>query len=136
MIESPSHTLVIKSAQKEIEKVEQFLKDIFEKYQLPIKCFNKVFLCVSEAVNNSIIHGNKQKVHKAIHVQVNYKKQTLDIVVTDEGEGFDINAIPDPTDSNYIKNESGRGIHIIKSLSVSLKHNEKGNSLQFQINCS
>lgn len=136
MIESPSHTLVIKSAQKEIEKVEQFLKDIFEKYELPVKCFNKVFLCVSEAVNNSIIHGNKKEVHKTIHVHVNHKKQTLDISVTDEGEGFDINTVPDPTDINNIKKESGRGIHIIKSLSLSLRHNEKGNSLQFQINCT
>jgi len=62
---------VIKSNQTEIEKVESFLKEIFDQYEFAPECFNKALLCVSEAVVNSIIHGNKKVAHKEIEVQVN-----------------------------------------------------------------
>ncbi len=135
MIKSPSHILVIKSNQSEIEKVESFLKEIFDQYEFAPECFNKVFLCVSEAVVNSIIHGNKKVAHKEIEVQVNCEKKCMIVTVTDEGDGFDISNLPDPTKSENILKESGRGIHIIRTLSHCLNFNEKGNSLQFQINC-
>jgi len=133
---SPNHILVINSTQEELQKVEKFLTEIFELHQLPKGCFNNVLLCVSEAVHNSIIHGNKKILHKKIEVHVNCKKQSLEVTVTDEGEGFKLESIPDPTETINIKKESGRGIHIIKSLSQKINCNEKGNSLQFQINCT
>ena len=135
MIKPTSHILVIKSTKSEIEKVERFLKNIFEEHGFPEECFNKVYLCVSEAVVNSIIHGNKKVIHKEIEVDVNCKSRSLTVTVTDEGEGFDISAVPDPTKKENILKESGRGIHIIKSMSHFVSYNEKGNSLQFQINC-
>lgn len=135
MTKSPSHILVIKSAKSEIDRVERFLNDIFSTYKFPGDCFNKVFLCVSEAVVNSIVHGNKKAENKEIKVHVNCETRKITVTVTDEGDGFDISAIPDPTKKENILKESGRGIHIIKSLSQFVNYNEKGNSLQFQINC-
>lgn len=136
MIRSPNHILVINSSPKELEKVEQFVKEIFDKHQIPKGCFNNVLLCISEAVQNSIVHGNKKNVSKKIEVHVNCKDKSLDITVTDEGDGFNVNSIPDPTHGKNIRKESGRGIHIIKSISQTINFNEKGNSLQFQINCT
>lgn len=136
MISSPQHILVIKSEEEEIKKVEVFLREIFDQHQLPNGCFNKVYLCVSEAVHNSIIHGNKQILHKQIEVYVNCKEKLLNVAVKDEGEGFNIENIPDPTQPENIKKESGRGLHIIKSISQFVTFNEKGNSMQFQISCT
>ncbi len=133
---APNHKLMIKSELKEINKVEQFLKEIFVYHQLPDSCFNKVFLCVSEAVNNSIIHGNKKVAHKQIEVHINCQQKTVEVMVSDEGKGFDISKIPDPTQRDNILNESGRGIHIIRSISDVIEFNEETNSLHFQINCS
>jgi serine/threonine-protein kinase RsbW len=133
--DTPNHKLVIKSELHEIRKVEQFLKEIFRFHQLPDACFNKVFLCVSEAVNNSIVHGNKKVAHKQIEVHINCKQKSVEVVVSDEGDGFDISKIPDPTHSENILNESGRGIHIIKSISDVMEYKEETNSLHFQINC-
>jgi len=136
VIESPHHILVINSSKKELEKVEQFIQEIFDKHQIPQRCFNNVMLCISEAVQNSIIHGNKKNISKKIEVHVNCKEKTLDVAVTDEGDGFNIDLVPNPTHGENIRKESGRGIHIIKSLSQTINFNEKGNSLQFQINCT
>ena len=135
MIKSPSHILVIKSTKSEIDKVEHFLNGIFQTYKFPEDCFNKVFLCISEAVVNSIVHGNKKVEHKEIKVHINCETCKITVTITDEGDGFNVNAIPNPTEKENILKESGRGIHIIKSLSQFVNYNEKGNSLQFQIIC-
>lgn len=135
MKESPAHILVIKSKLEEIDKVDKFLQDIFEFHNLPQACYNKVFLCVSEAVNNSIVHGNKKVAHKQIEVLINCKQQSIEVTVSDEGTGFNIDAVPDPTHIDNLLKESGRGIHIIKSISDKIEFNEQTNSLHFQINC-
>lgn len=135
MIEPPRYILVINSSQTELAKVEAFLKEIFKAHMLPEICFNKAFLCLSEAVVNSIVHGNKNVAHKEIKVKVDCLTHSLVFSVTDEGEGFDFEGVPDPTSTENIKKESGRGIHIIKALSNSVEFNKRGNSLQFKILC-
>nr|WP_282189250.1 ATP-binding protein [Maribellus sp. YY47] len=127
--------MVINSSQNELTKAEAFLKDIFVAHKLPDICFNKAYLCLSEAVVNSIVHGNKNVLHKEIKVKVDCLTHSLVVSVTDEGEGFDFINLPDPTHRKNLKKESGRGIHIIKSLSDSVEYNHIGNSLQFKIQC-
>lgn len=42
----------------------------------------------------------------------------------------------DPTSKINLKKESGRGIHIIKSLTNKIEYNDKGNTVQLNIECS
>jgi len=136
VIELSPNILIIHSKKTELKKVETFLKEIFITYSLPEKHFNKVFLCVSEAVINSIEHGHKHDADKQIRVQVGLEDNNVSVIITDEGDGFDFKAIADPTEIHNLKKESGRGIHIIKSICDVLRYNEKGNSIQFLIKCS
>ena len=131
----PPKILVIKSEISELRKVEDFLIDIFKEFNLAQKYFNKIYLCVSEAVVNSIKHGNKNDKNKTVLLEVKCKNYELKVRIEDEGEGFDINKIEDPTSLSNLKNESGRGIFIIRNMSNKLKYNEKGNRIQFKIEC-
>lgn len=135
MIESTPKILIIKSKQSELRRVEKFLREIFDLYKLSYKYFNNVFLCISEAVTNSIVHGNKGDSKKYVEIGVDCEIKTISVKITDEGEGFDFNELKDPTTKENIKKESGRGIHIIKSIADAFEFNETGNSLQFQIEC-
>lgn len=135
MIKSPSHILVIKSSRSELCKVEKFLSRIFVQYKLPSICFNKVYLCISEAVINAIDHGNKKVECKEVTLKVRCLENCIEVSVSDQGEGFDLNAVCDPTKCENLLKESGRGIHIIRSMSNALSFNKKGNTVQFQINC-
>jgi len=135
VITRPPEVLIIKSDVSELKKVEIFLKDIFNEYNLEQKYFNKIYLCISEAVVNSIKHGNKNDLNKTISIVVNCDENELNILIEDEGNGFDLNTISDPTCKNNLKNESGRGIFIIKALTNKIEYNEKGNRIQFKINC-
>ncbi len=135
MIKSPPNILVIDSNHCELQRVESFIQEIFSSYNVPDSCYNKVLLCISEATINSIVHGNKSDHLKKVQLHVNCQNHIISIKITDEGEGFDYWSVPNPTAKQNLLKESGRGIHIIKSLAKSVKFNKKGNSLQFQIEC-
>lgn len=128
-----SEILAIKSDKKELEKVEKFLQEIFEKENLPNQCFNKVYLCISEAVINSIEHGNKNDRTKKVDIQINCSRGNLCIEVHDQGDGFDYELVEDPTTKENIKRETGRGIHIMKSLCSQVEFKNRGKSVSIQI---
>lgn len=134
MLKTPK-ILVIRSDKSELKNVENFLAEVFKEFNLSLDNFNKTLLCISEAVINSIEHGNQFDRRKSVTIQMDYVRNELHIEINDEGEGFDLNRIKDPTKEENIKDESGRGIHIIKSLSQSLRYNKKGNKLQLKIDC-
>jgi len=134
MLRAPK-ILVIKSDKSELKKVEIFLSDVFSEFHLTRNYFNKTLLCVSEAVINSIEHGNRFDRKKLVTIKIECSKNELHVEINDEGEGFDLKVVDDPTKKENIIKESGRGIHIIKSLSDSLKYNKKGNSIQLKIEC-
>ncbi|MBW6535565.1 MAG: ATP-binding protein [Mariniphaga sp.] len=126
--------LAIKSDKKELDKVENFLLQIFEKEKLPKTFFNKVFLCISEAVINSIEHGNKNNRDKQVDIQINCMEGNINIEVHDEGDGFDYNLIEAPTLKNNIRKERGRGIHIMKSLCSQVEYRNQGKCVEIKIN--
>ncbi len=135
MINNPSKILVIKSDPSELKNVEVFVNELFQEYNIHKNHFNKVYLCISEAVVNSIKHGNRNDKNKTVSIIVNYNSTELNIEIKDEGDGFKLKYVKDPTKSSNIRSESGRGILIIKSLSEQIEYNKKGNSIHFKIDC-
>lgn len=135
MIKSPPNILIINSHKTELQRVEEFIHEVFAFYNFPENCFNKVLLCISEATINAIAHGNKDDQRKKVELSVDCKTHLISIKITDEGDGFDFNSLPDPTAKGNVLKESGRGIHIIKTMAKTVSFNEKGNSLEFQIEC-
>ena len=129
----PPKILKIKSDTSELKKVEVFLKETFIYYQLAENEFNRVLLCVSEAVINSIEHGNKFDNNKTVSLEVVGDNNELNVIVRDEGEGYDITKLANPTLKHNIKKESGRGIHIIKSYSDKIEVNKNESLIRFKI---
>ncbi len=132
---NPPEILVIKSDISQLKSVELFINKLFNKFNIPDCYFNKVYLCVSEAVINSIIHGNKKNKDKRVFIKVHHSGDKLKVKVEDEGDGFSLENVEDPTVRKNIQKETGRGIHIIKALTEYIKYNKKGNSIHFKINC-
>lgn len=132
-MENYPRILVIQSDKAELKRVEAFLRLLFKEENLPEESFFKVLLCVSEAVMNSIEHGNKNEFMKKVTVEVSCYNKDLHITVSDEGDGFDYSEIADPTLEENIKNETGRGIFIMKSISQKIDFREKGKGVAFKI---
>jgi serine/threonine-protein kinase RsbW len=71
-------------------------------------------MAVREAVTNAVVHGNKEDEAKEIEVTFNCLRRGLEIEVKDQGEGFDPESVPDPTDPVNILKTSGRGIFLMR----------------------
>ena len=69
-----------------------------------------VEIALREALANAIIHGNHQDPRKHVYVRCRCKPDEVSIAVKDEGQGFDINTITDPTGPENIGFVHGRGI--------------------------
>lgn len=90
---------------------------------------DKIPVTVDEAVTNAIKHGNKFQEDKKVMIDVSMNTDRIKIVVVDEGEGFDVSSVPDPTDPiNFLK-PSGRGILFMNIGMDEVCYNEKGNIL-------
>ena len=77
---------------------------------------NEIGLAVRESVANAVIHGNGCQAHKKVLLKAELRDTAMVITVTDEGERFDPEAVPDPLVGDQLFKESGRGILMIKTL--------------------
>lgn len=77
---------------------------------------NELSLAVIEAVGNAIRHGNKFDISKYVYIKITITKKIITVVVKDEGEGFDINQVDDPTKPENLLKTSGRGIYIMRNI--------------------
>lgn len=125
--------IVISSDPMELNQVETFIKEIFVKNSLNTELFFKVMVCVKEAVTNSMMHGNKYSTNKQVRIQSYSCHKFLYFRIIDQGDGFDFLNLPDPTDIENLKKETGRGIYIIKTISNETGFKEKGNVIEFKI---
>lgn len=75
-----------------------------------------IAMAVIEAVTNAIVHGNKKEAGRNVHVTYRWEPRSVTVVVHDEGEGFDLSSVPDPTDPERFMAFSGRGIYIMRQL--------------------
>jgi serine/threonine-protein kinase RsbW len=73
-------------------------------------------LAVREAVINAVKHGNQEKAAREVEVEVRVEDhKEISVTVCDQGDGFDPDATPDPTDIENILMNSGRGILMIRA---------------------
>jgi hypothetical protein len=82
-------------------------------------------MVLEEAMLNAWHHGNKEDPQKAITVRW-YFNERFHMEVQDEGEGFDVDLIPDPTRKENLCRPNGRGIFIIRHFSRQLAWEDRG----------
>ncbi len=109
-----------------INKIEKFIDDFSEKNEINSEIYGKILIATVEAVNNSIVHGNKEDINKYVIVNLKIQGDKIFITVEDEGRGFDYSEVPDPTKPENVENIHGRGIYLMKHLADDVSFNEKG----------
>ncbi len=115
------------STKKSLQNIEPLLNKIKEQIPIQLEKYYKILIAVSEAVNNAIIHGNKLDRKKKVKMEINANKEKIEILVEDEGTGFDVDSLADPRTPENIMKESGRGVLLIKELSDISKFNKTEN---------
>ncbi len=109
-------TLILKSNRNEIRRFEVMLEQANLKFNLAAEKFVNLQIACSEALINAIVHGNKEDENKSVFTNIEMNELKMSVRIKDEGDGFNIEQLPDPTLNENILKESGRGIYIIRSL--------------------
>ncbi|MDQ3800662.1 MAG: ATP-binding protein [Acidobacteriota bacterium] len=90
---------------------------------------SNLFIALDEAFVNAVKHGNKFDARKNIKITADVSVKEARFTIEDEGEGFDVTAIPDPCDPENLFKTSGRGVLFIYNIMDEVKYNERGNRL-------
>jgi len=86
-----------------------------------------VQLAVEEALVNAIKHGNRLDHAKQVHVTCRVAADLLRVEIADQGGGFDLRAVPNPTDPQRLESPRGRGIMLMRSFMSRVQYNDLGN---------
>jgi len=90
---------------------------------------SNLFVALDEAFVNAVKHGNKFDAQKLVRITAEVSNKEARFTIEDEGEGFDVNSIPDPLDPENLFKSSGRGVLFIYNIMDEVKYNERGNRL-------
>jgi serine/threonine-protein kinase RsbW len=125
-----SFHLTIASRLEEMETVHQLVQEAVKEYKLSDDLAHWIELTISESMINAIQHGNKADPAKKATLRISSTGETIEIIVEDQGGGFKLDKVADPTDSANLLKPSGRGILIIRSFmdEVDLTIREGGGS--------
>jgi serine/threonine-protein kinase RsbW len=72
-------------------------------------------MAVRETVVNAVVHGNRYNARKKVYLRIAADKDRLTVTVTDEGEGFQVENLPNPVTEENILQQSGRGIFLVRA---------------------
>lgn len=115
----------------------------------------QIAMALDEALTNAIVHGNLEisselrevdfgqayadeiesrrsvppYADRRVFLSVDISREQARFTIRDQGSGFDIGSIPDPTDEENIGNLCGRGLYLINAFMDEVQHNETGNEI-------
>ena len=72
-------------------------------------------IALEEAIVNAIKHGNRLDPAKKVFVEARVTPKRAEIIIEDQGEGFERHHVPDPTAEENLYKCSGRGVLLIES---------------------
>jgi len=136
-LEKPLKNITFFSSLENIPLVEKYVDDLYEAFRFSQEIYGNILIATLEAVNNAIIHGNKKDPNKEVTLEVELKDNNCLIVkISDEGNGFDYNNLPDPIAPENIEKPYGRGIFLIKHLADKCIFHNKGKTIEIHFNLS
>jgi serine/threonine-protein kinase RsbW len=91
---------------------------------------SNLFIALDEAFVNAVKHGNKNDPTKLVRVGAELSPKEACFTIEDEGEGFDVQTIPDPRDPANLFKSSGRGVLLIYNIMDEVEYNAQGNRVK------
>jgi len=111
------------------EAVELMARHCFAGYRVSSRLRFRLQVTLSEALANAIICGNGQDPEKQVTIRAHSAADHIELVVTDEGSGFDPDRVVTSGAATVIDSQCGRGLFLIRHLADRIAYNAEGNSI-------
>ena len=121
--------MVIASDWKAARLVEQRLLKEVARHGYSEAAVFAIKLALEEGLTNAIRHGNGGDPTKKVEVSFDVDANRAVITITDQGEGFNPAAVPDPTADENLEKPSGRGIMLMRAYMDEVRYNTRGNQV-------
>ena len=130
MCDCSSYTeITVQSSLEKVRGVENRILDTAEKTGFNSAEMFAIRLCLEEALTNAVRHGNHEDISKSVTVKYRFSDIELEIIVEDQGSGFDPGLVPDPRCDQNISKPGGRGLLLMKSYMDKVEYIGKGNAV-------
>ncbi|MBY0460198.1 MAG: ATP-binding protein, partial [Gemmataceae bacterium] len=132
--------------------VAQFREDLIEMGLCDLTGATRAGIALEEALLNSVYHGNlevsselreggDERFHtlarerraqdpymsRRVRVIALMKPTQATFVISDQGPGFDVSKLPDPTEDFFVERASGRGILLMRAFMDEVRYSPTGN---------
>jgi serine/threonine-protein kinase RsbW len=124
----------IPSSTTEGQKVQERIIKRLEEIGFPTRGIFGVRLALEEALVNAIKHGNGLDPNKEVFVLCQISQEMVRVVIEDQGAGFRLQDVPDPTDDENLEKPGGRGIMLMRAFLSVVEYNERGNRVVLEKN--
>lgn len=125
--------LTVKSTTNNLAIIREFVENIARESGFSKEIVSKISLAVDEACTNVIKHAYKFSPDREIKILTQFNDSKLTIRITDSGDKFDPNLIPEPNLKEYHKQKKvgGLGMFLMKKLMDEVQyHTLSGNQNQ------
>jgi CheY-like chemotaxis protein len=138
-----------------ISPMVRFLQDAFLGLGICAESDNlRIGIALEEALTNALYHGNlginsdirdgddsifrsvvdqrrREEPYRArtIHVRARLTREEALVEIRDEGEGFNHQTLPDPTEAANLDKVTGRGVLLMRTFMDQIRYNDKGNQV-------
>ena len=131
-----ANILSLPSNPKRITELEGYLTGILSNMEISKERYPEMLISLTEAVNNAIIHGNKMDESKVVQINCTDNNKHLCFSISDEGKGFNVKEVPDPTSEEYLDCCGGRGVFIMSNLADRIQFKNNGSTVEMYFKCS
>jgi len=107
-------TLTIPSDPRMLSVVRAFIEAVCQTEDMDRNTIHNIVLATGEAVSNIIRHAHREKPEASLQISCRLSSETVEILLMDEGEPFDLEAVPymDPGELRV----GGRGVFLMRTL--------------------
>lgn len=123
-------TLVLPSTEEALMEAEKVIESLREQLDIREDAYGNLLVAVTEAVNNAVYHGNKAEASRKVTITFRQLSPfRIEVMVKDEGPGFDFDNLKDPTAPENLLEPGGRGVFLMKHLSEEVRFMDQGSTV-------
>jgi len=110
-----TRTRIFESTKASIDFVEIQALEAARRSGFRERIVGHIGLAVREIMVNAVIHGNGCDPQKKVVATISRTPNKLRIEISDEGDGFDPDHLPDPLSPEGLLKGSGRGVYLARA---------------------
>ena len=119
--------ITVQSSLEKVRDVENKILKSAEDFGFNSADMFAIRLCLEEALTNAVRHGNNGDDSKSVIVKYRFEGKDLDLIIEDQGKGFNPEGVPDPRCEQNLCKPGGRGLLLMKSYMDKVEYVGKGN---------